>query len=194
MLAILLITTSSSEPAVLYPTAVVWSPTSNRWLQCGTSNRRLYCGASWRSRPTCVPQPPQVYTFDRGGAATTCRSVTALSGSGSFNGGMIASRIVNSARWSTDPTYEYYKMTKADILKKWEFDRELGREGVYLRAPPSRRNRKAPVVQTLVVRLRGHLQQTARTKGSFFLLFFVLFFVSFCFCFLLFFFLRAGAR
>ena len=117
------------EPAVLYPTV----PHSVEYVQQSPAVVcRLYCGASWRSRPTCVPQPPQVYTFDRGGAATTCRSVTALSGSGSFNGGMIASRIVNSARWSTDPTYEYYKMTKADILKKWEFDRELGREGVYL--------------------------------------------------------------
>ncbi|CAD7969531.1 unnamed protein product [Amoebophrya sp. A120] len=57
------------------------------------------------------------------------RSVTACCDSGpGFNGNMIASKIIKSDRWANDPSYEYYQKTKEEILKTWDFARDLGTE------------------------------------------------------------------
>eukprot|EP00392_Amoebophrya_sp_AT5.2_P000133 g133.t1 len=68
------------------------------------------------------------------GGSSSCaagvRSVTSFcdGGSGGFNGNMIATRIIKSVRWSTDPTYEYYQKSKEEILRGWDFARDLGTE------------------------------------------------------------------
>lgn len=44
---------------------------------------------------------------------------------GEFDANLIVGRIVGSKRWSTDASYEYYKMTKEAILEAWELNRDL---------------------------------------------------------------------
>lgn len=64
---------------------------------------------------------------DSPGKQAGVKSVTAFS-SDDFNPNMAISAIFRSKRHKNDPSYEYYQMTKEQILKKWEYSQELGTE------------------------------------------------------------------
>eukprot|EP01063_Lacrimia_lanifica_P005303 TRINITY_DN1306_c0_g3_i1.p1 TRINITY_DN1306_c0_g3~~TRINITY_DN1306_c0_g3_i1.p1 ORF type:complete len:528 (+),score=225.08 TRINITY_DN1306_c0_g3_i1:104-1585(+) len=73
-----------------------------------------------------------VYTI-QGDAAAAAGPVTSVTGLATksqapFNPDMAAGACVRSARWKSDPTYDYYGMEQADIKALWEFERELGTE------------------------------------------------------------------
>merc|ERR1712032_724863 len=40
----------------------------------------------------------------------------------------VACRVMKSSRWQTDPSYEYYQMSKQQIVASWEHARDLGTE------------------------------------------------------------------
>ncbi|CAD7948363.1 unnamed protein product [Amoebophrya sp. A25] len=75
-------------------------------------------------------EPPSILSSANSGASssTQVRSVTSFCDSNGFNGNMIASKIIKSVRWSTDPSYEYYQQSKEEILRGWDFARHLGTE------------------------------------------------------------------
>jgi ATP-dependent exoDNAse (exonuclease V) beta subunit len=41
-----------------------------------------------------------------------------------FNSDKIITNILNGKKWNTDPTYKYYKMTRDDINKMWDNNRD----------------------------------------------------------------------
>jgi len=42
-----------------------------------------------------------------------------------FNSDKIISKILKSKKWNDDPSYKYYKMTKEDIQKMWDTNRDI---------------------------------------------------------------------
>ena len=77
-----------------------------------------------RDKDISFEEGPHIYTVlgDRGGYT----SVTTWNHHhfDQFNADKIISNILNSKKWDTDPSYKYYKMTREDINKMWDDNRD----------------------------------------------------------------------
>ena len=77
-----------------------------------------------RDKDISFEEGPHIYTVlgDRGGYT----SVTTWNHRhfSEFNSDKIITNILNSKKWGTDPTYKYYKMTRDDINKMWDNNRD----------------------------------------------------------------------
>ena len=68
---------------------------------------------------------PHIYTVmgDRGGYTSVTTWVHKHFSH--FNSEKIINKILKSKKWNDDPSYKYYKMTKEDIQKMWDTNRDL---------------------------------------------------------------------
>ena len=77
-----------------------------------------------RDKDISFEEGPHIYTVlgDRGGYT----SVTTWNHRhfSEFNSDKIITNILNGKKWNTDPTYKYYKMTRDDINKMWDNNRD----------------------------------------------------------------------
>ena len=77
-----------------------------------------------RDKDISFEEGPHIYTVlgDRGGYT----SVTTWNHQhfSEFNSDKIITNILNGKKWNTDPTYKYYKMTRDDINKMWDNNRD----------------------------------------------------------------------
>ena len=77
-----------------------------------------------RDKDISFEEGPHIYTVlgDRGGYT----SVTTWNHRhfSEFNSDKIITNILNSKKWDTDSTYKYYKMTRDDINKMWDNNRD----------------------------------------------------------------------
>jgi hypothetical protein len=77
-----------------------------------------------RDKDISFEEGPHIYTVlgDRGGYT----SVTTWNHHHfeKFDSDKIINNILKSKKWDTDPTYKYYKMTKEDINKMWDDNRD----------------------------------------------------------------------
>lgn len=77
-----------------------------------------------RDKDISFEEGPHIYTVlgDRGGYT----SVTTWNHHhfAQFDADKIISNILNSKKWDTDPSYKYYKMTREDINKMWDDNRD----------------------------------------------------------------------
>jgi len=77
-----------------------------------------------RDKDISFEEGPHIYTVlgDRGGYT----SVTTWNHRhfSEFNSDKIITNILNSKKWDTDPSYKYYKMTRDDINKMWDNNRD----------------------------------------------------------------------
>jgi len=99
-------------------------PTTNHAAAAATPDYLSKKNVHPRDALITFEEGPHIYTVmgDRGGYTSVTTWVH--NHFSHFDSDKIINKILKSKKWSTDPSYKYYKMTKEDIKKMWDNNRD----------------------------------------------------------------------